>query len=704
MKKSVLAYPLLASMALVSVPVWGQEQASNDENQIVIADMRLPEIIVTGLPASLGDSAYDATEIAMDSSQTVENALRDVPGLQQFRRSDARSANPTSQGVTLRGLGGNASSRALLILDGVPQADPFGGWIAWPGYDALALGSARITRGGGSVTDGQGAISGTIELFSDNVGDLIELGAAYGSRNSVDADLLFGRELGQGQLTISANYARGDGFIPIIEGQRGTVDRPAEYEQAGLAVRFVAPLSDNVELQSNVRAFTDDRERGFAFSENHNDGADASIRLVDRTSDWQWSALAYLQIRNFDVSFGGVADDRNSVSRVFEQFNVPSTGLGARFEVRPPVGDDVELRIGGDWRRTEGTTNENFFFADNDTPRRSRSAGGSTATYGGFIEASVQASDALVLTAGGRIDFWSIDNGFRKEIELINPFPGSVRTDEQFVNRSGSEFTGRGGFAYDATDQVTLRGAAYLGWRLPTLNELFRPFRVGADATAANELLEPERVKGAELGLDWESGIAKLGFTAFYNVLDNAVANVTLNNGPGVFPGVGFVGADGTYSQRQNLEAIESRGIEIDAEFDLGEMADGLTFRAAYSYVDAKVNGIGDAALIDGLRPAQVPRHNASGSIRWEGDNGTGASLSARYIGQQFEDDVNILSLADAFTIDGRMALAVNDRLLVETRVENLLDARVEAAISSNGIIERAFPRTFWIGLRAKIE
>ncbi len=713
-KKWIFTLPLLAPICLTSAPVWGQvlTQKSTPETPSCPDyqghETLAPgcEIIVKGsaLTDPMSDDAYSVVAIELDKSGRVENLLRDLPGLQQFRRSDARSANPTSQGVTLRGLGGNASSRALLILDGVPQADPFGGWVAWPGYDALPLAEAIIHRGGGSGADGQGAIAGTIELFSENVGDLIELGAAYGSRNSVDADLLFGRELGQGQLTISANYARGDGFIPIIEGQRGSVDRSAEYEQAGLAVRFVAPLTDSTELQANVRAFTDDRERGFAFSENHNDGADASIRLVDRISDWQWSALAYVQIRNFDVSFGGVADDRNSVSRVFEQYNVPSTGLGARFEIRPPVGEDIELRIGGDWRRTEGETKENFFFADNDTPRRSRRAGGSTATYGGFVEASVQASDALVLTGGGRVDLWSIDNGFRREIELINPFPGAIRSDEKFANRSGTEFTGRGGFAFDATDALSFRGAAYLGWRLPTLNELFRPFRVGADATAANELLEPERVKGAELGLDWDSGMAKLGITAFYNVLDNAVANVTLATGPGVFPGVGFVAPGASYSQRQNLESIQSRGVEIDAEFDLGALAEGLAFRAGYSYVDATVDGASDAAAIDGLRPAQVPRHNASGTIRWERENGTGASLSARYIGQQFEDDVNLLSLADVFTIDGRMALAVNDRLLVETRVENLLDARVEAAISSNGIIERTFPRTFWIGLRAKIE
>ncbi|MEH6789024.1 TonB-dependent receptor [Parasphingorhabdus sp.] len=700
MKKWIVALPLLAS----NVPAWGQDRSDRRDEAIVFADLRTSEIVVTGLPASLGDEAYKTIDIPMESATRVENILRDVPGLQQFRRSDARSANPTSQGVTLRGLGGNASSRALLILDGVPQADPFGGWVAWPGYDALPLSSARITRGGGSGAEGQGAIAGTIELFSDDVGDLVELGAAYGSRNSVDADLLVGRQLGQGQLTISANYARGDGFIPIIEGQRGAVDRPAAYEQAGLALRFVAPLSENTELQANVRAFTDDRERGFAFSENHNDGADASIRLVDRSSEWQWSALGYVQIRNFDVSFGGVADDRNSVSRVFEQYNVPSTGLGARFEVRPPVGDAIELRIGGDWRRTEGETKENFFFADNDTPRRSRRAGGSTATYGGFVEASVQASDALVLTGGGRVDFWSIDDGFRREIELISPFPGAVRSDDRFANRSGSEFTGRGGLAYDLTEALSLRGAVYLGWRLPTLNELFRPFRVGDDATAANELLEPERVRGAELGLDWESGIASLGVTVFYNQLDNAIANVTLATGPGNFPGVGFVAAGATYSQRQNLEAIRSRGIEIDAEFDLGELTDGLTLRAGYSYVDAEVDGAGAAAPIDGLRPAQVPRHNASGTIDWTAPNGSGASLSARYVGQQFEDDVNRLGLASALTVDGRLALAINDRLLVESRVENLFDARVEASLDSNGIIERAFPRTFWIGLRARIE
>jgi vitamin B12 transporter len=113
------------------------------------------DIVVTGaaLAEPKGDAAYDIVTVDRQrlsgtASNRIEDALRDVAGLQQFRRTDARSANATSQGATLRGLGGNASSRALLVLDGVPQSDPFGGWVTWPAYAPERLERVRVTRGG----------------------------------------------------------------------------------------------------------------------------------------------------------------------------------------------------------------------------------------------------------------------------------------------------------------------------------------------------------------------------------------------------------------------------------------------------------------------------------------------------------------------------------------------------------------------------
>lgn len=664
-------------------------------------------IVIRGAPldAPVGDAAYSITlfsaaSIEAEASGRVENLLRQVPGLTQFRHSDARSANPTSQGVTLRGLGGNASSRALLLLDGVPQADPFGGWVSFPGYDAVPLGSVRVRRGGGSGSEGPGALAGTIELDSAAVNrGRVEGEFFYGSRDSLEGSALVQQQLGEGSLSLSGQYARGDGFIPIVESQRGAVDWPADYEQAGVAARLVAPAGEISELQANLRAFTDERERGFAFSDNENRGADASLRFVSR-GRWAWSALAYVQVREFETSFGSVAADRNSVTQVLDQFQVPSTGLGARFELRPPVGPDAELRVGGDWRRTTGRTRENFFFTAGE-PQRNREAGGETETYGAFVEGSWRLSPVLLLTGGGRIDRWTISDGFRREIELVSPVPGAVRSNDVFPDRDGWEGTGRLGFAWNAGSLFTVRGAGYLGWRLPTLNELYRPFRVGADATAANELLAPERLSGVELGFDYEIYTARLSATVFYNELDDAIANVTLARGPGNFPGVGFVSAAGSFSQRQNLDAVEALGVEVDFAVDVG----AIGVKAAYAYVDSTVRAAAGQPGIEGLRPAQVPDHVASATIGWYPSSGDfSLSASARYVASQFEDDLNVLALDDAFTLDGFAEIAITDDLRLKGRVENLFDARIEAAISGAGEIERARPRTFWLGLQVDLQ
>src|SRR4051794_25426587 len=194
-------------------------------------------IIVTGkaLPGPKAQGAYAVVtlsrrQIEQAPSHELDQLLKDVAGLQLFRRSDARSGHPTSQGVTLRALGGNASSRALLVLDGVPQADPFGGWVNWPAYDPANLSEIRVVRGGGSVADGPGALAGTIEMSSR-----ADQGASGevegGSRDSLEARGRLGVAVGSGVVSLSARGERSDGFVPITEGTRGPVDERAPYHE-----------------------------------------------------------------------------------------------------------------------------------------------------------------------------------------------------------------------------------------------------------------------------------------------------------------------------------------------------------------------------------------------------------------------------------------------------------------------------------------
>lgn len=663
---------------------------------LATAPAATPDIVVTGrgLAPAAGEEVFDTFVVDRErltgsASGRLEEVLRDVPGFQLFRRSDARSANPTSQGATLRALGGNASSRILLLLDGVPQTDPFGGWISWPAYHPERLGEARVTRGGGSGVQGPGALAGTIALSSATPTELrgVQGRVAYGSRDGLDAFAGLGRDLGTGFVAISGAWQRGDGFIPISEAQRGAADRPSPYEQMSLAVRGVAPLGDGVELQASGLVFSDRRERGTAFSAIRTRGADASLRLVGR----RWSALGYVQTRDFYNSFASVGPGRAAASRASEQFSVPATGVGARLEARPRIAPGVELRLGGDGRLTDGETRELFAFVAG-SGTRGRVAGGRTATLGGFAEAA-WTSDLVTLTAGGRIDRWTVSNGRLEERVLAT---GAVLTDTAFRDRSGWEPTGRAGIAWRRSEALTFRAAAYLGWRLPTLNELYRPFRVGVDATAANAELSPERLQGLEAGLDWRPARgASVGFTAFANRLEGAIANVTLGRGPGAFPGVGFVAVGGDYRRRDNLDAIAARGIELEGRYAAGDW----TVSGGWSWSDARVRAIGSAAALDGLRPAQTPRHNVSSTVAW-GRNGIRAALTARYASRQFEDDLNRQSLPGAFTLDAAGLVPLGRRLAIEIRAENLTGSRILAAISGDGIEERGTPRTLWLGLR----
>jgi outer membrane receptor protein involved in Fe transport len=230
---------------------------------------------------------------------------------------------------------------------------------------------------------------------------------------------------------------------------------------------------------------------------------------------------------------------------------------------------------------------------------------------------------------------------------------------------------------------------------MPTLNELFRPFRAGQDATAANALLKPERLAGLEAGARYMTPALDLSLTAFANRLRDSIANVTLGEGPGVFPGVGFVPAGGEYRQRQNLDRIDVRGIEASAELRRGPWS----ARLGASLTNAEIDADGAAAQLDGLRPAQTPNLALTAGVGWE-RNGHSVAVLLRHVGAQYEDDLNERSLPAATTVDAFAALPLGSKFQLVARAENLFDARVVAGISGDGAIERATPRTLWLGVR----
>lgn len=637
-----------------------------------------PEIVVTGrgLEETPATPAYAVQRIGRErieasSSGRIEEVLSSVAGFQQFRRSDSRSANPSAQGVTLRALGGNATSRALVLLDGVPLADPMFGYIPFSAIAPERLGAIRVTRGGGSGAFGAGAVAGTIELDS---ADADQLGLFAGSalandRGETELSASLAPRLGQGFAVASLRWDRGQGFWTTPESQRMPASVRARYGSWSAALRGVAPLSAEVELQASLRAFEDRRTLRFAGADSSSTGQDASLRLVGR-GDWQFDALAYVQLRDFS----NIVISSSNFTKTLDQRRTPSTGVGGKIELRPPVGGHV-LRFGVDWRLAEGELQEEAYNPAGLVTARRR-AGGRNTDIGVFLEDDWSLGP-VVLTGGVRADRWSVRDGFFQEV-------AATTTDTRFPNRAGWAASFRGGAVWRVTPQLALRAAGYSGIRLPTLNELYRPFVVFPVSTRANAALRNEEILGFEGGIDWTpSPDASLSLTAFDNRVRNAVANVTIAL---------------NQRERRNVDAIHARGIELAGALRLGRWSlDG-----SLALTDAWVEASGTSASLDGLRPAQTPRIAASATLAWRPRDGWLISATLRHVGAQFEDDLQADILPAATTLDLFAEVPVDPRFSLILRAENLTDTDV---ITRNqaGSLDLGAPRTVWAGVRVKL-
>ena len=640
-------------------------------------------IVVTGrgLRDTPATPAYGVQEITRDrlnssSSGRIEDVLSSAAGFQQFRRSDSRSSNPSAQGVTLRSLGGNATSRTLVMLDGVPMADPMFGYIPLSAIAPERLASVRVTRGGGAGAFGAGAVAGSIELTSADADTLGLFSGAVLASDRAETELsgTLAPKLGKGFAVISGRWDRGQGFWTAPSNQRVPASVRARYDSWSASARLVEPLGGDAELQLRGLAFEDNRTLRFAGADNGSRGQDASLRLVGRGA-WQFDALAYVQKRDFN----NIVISSTSFRKTLDQRRTPSTGIGGKLELRPPLGDAHVVRLGADWRIADAILEEDAYNPAGAITARRR-AGGTNSDVGLFLEDDWTLG-SLVLTAGVRADRWTVRDGFFNEVDATGTPTANTAT---FPNRSGWDTSLRGGAVWRAGHGLSLRGAVYSGLRLPTLNELYRPFTVFPVTTRANAALRNEELLGFEGGLDFRpTDAVSLSLTAFDNRVKHAVANVTIGT---------------NLRERRNVDAVHTQGVELSATLHFGQIG----FDGSLALTDAEVEASGLSAALDGKRPAQTPKLAASGTLSWKPREHWLLAMTLRHTGMQFEDDLESDRLPAATTLDAYAEVPLAGPFSLVLRGENLTD---EAVVTRNqaGSIDLGAPRTLWAGVKVRL-
>jgi outer membrane receptor protein involved in Fe transport len=600
------------------------------------------------VPASINVLTDETIE--QSPALMADDVLRQVPTFSLFRRTSSLVAQPTTQGVSLRGIGPSGQSRTLVLLDGIPFNDPFGGWVYWSRVPLASVDRVEITEGSSSNLYGNIAMGGVINIITSRpTRRTLELKPQYGSKSSPKFDFFGSDQWHRVGVAVEGSFLNTDGFPIVAERERGPIDNNANVEYRNVTGKVEYAPSDGIQVFGRAGYFTEDRNNGKVGEVNDTQWTTASggirARLGDQ-SDLQANLFIDRSRAHFNfLAVTNPATTRNIVRLATDQ-NVPTNGVGGMAQWTRSFGRANVFSAGADMRWVDGDSEEDGYVATTPpvivgvvqaaTLSVRRISGGSQQTAGAFLQDIYTPNSKIVLTLSARVDHWKNYDGHNLETSAITGLP-TANNRPSLPDKSDTVVSPHLGALLHATDRVTVWGAFNSGFRAPTLTELYRQFSVGAVTTRPNDQLGPERLLGGELGLNVapaKNTTARL--TWFDNRIENPVTNVTLS---------------ATLAQKQNLGKTRVHGLQTDVEYRIGT---SWRVAGAYVYDIAKVTdgGVANAALV-GKYIAQVPKHRGSFQASYSSARLATVAVSIQFVGLQYNDDQNVnfiptQTLADA--------------------------------------------------------
>lgn len=642
----------------------------------IVLQLQLERVVVTAYRSPL-DTLDSPASTRIVSQQQLQDAatpaldgkLRQVPGLELFRRTSSLEANPTSQGISLRGLGSTAASRTLVVSDDVPLNDPYGGWIHWEEMPELAVRSVEVVRGGASDLYGSSAIGGVINILPVKPEqNLFALTTGYGSESTTANSLLGSLKRGPWGGLIAGGILGTDGYTLVAPDLRGPIDQNNNVHSQNGLVDLERTIRNSGRIFLHGSGFNEARDNGTPLQKN-------GTRLWRYSTGVDWSQLVlrfYGSTEHYRQTFSSIGPNRASetLTRYAED---PADELGAAAHWRQPVGAKVVILAGADTHDVRASDNEVLFTGAGgfqNTAARQRQTG----VYGEALATPAK----WTLSASGRVDHFS---NFDAE-------QWTQRGATTFPSFSETVFDPRLGISRRITTNIALNASGFRAYRAPTENELYRTGQVGQQTTLPNPNLRSERATGWETGFQanvprWQS---MLRMSYFWTRVNRPITALTLLTTP-----------TSTLLMRENLGQIESRGVSIDYEAHPFSWASII---GGYQYAGATVTSYKQQPQLVGNWIPQVARNMATTQVRLNNARIGVLSVQARISGRQFDDDANNYLLHSYFRLDAYASHEFGRHVEFFAAGENLLDRSIE--VGKTPILTLGTPQVARFGLRLR--
>ncbi len=594
---------------------------------------------------------------------TLDERLRQHAGFELFRRSSSWVANPTSEGISLRGLGSTAASRTLVLSDLVPLNDGFGGWIHWNEQPPESIDAVTLASGGGSDLYGSSAVGGVIDIVPSRPGPMLaSVGIAGASEDTTNYSGRTDLQRGHNGVLIAGQGFRTAGYTVVAPAIRGKVDVPSNvhYQNGRFELARTLPKEGRAWLIGNL--LNEDHGNGTPIQTN-------GTRLWRYIAGDDWKAgshadgrvRGYVSDEGYRQSFSSINAARSienltRLQRVRTQEFGVSTDAAYHFE-------HVALIAGGDLRDLRATDFETPYSAGSPTGIQDTSA--RQRFYGGFGELVAERrgwSGALSLRG---------DEAENLDTNAIVQSAAKAPTLTHTPDRHEAVLSPRLGVSKQLPASFELHASVFRAFRTPTMNELYRTGQVGQQTTLANSALLSERATGVEGGVHWASprSLAALQATYFWTEINRPVSTV-FQSGT----------ATSTTLLRENLGQIQSQGAALGAQLQPGH---GFSLDVGYQYAHAVVTAFQAQPALVGLRIPQVPRHTATGQLRYQHGPGS-LTLAARQSGRAFDDSANTFQLHTFFVLDAYAEYRVHTHISAYLSFQNLLNRSIETARTPN--------------------
>jgi len=648
--------------------------------QIVLRPVNFADsVVVTAtrgaerLPSAASSTVLTSAELSNMAAGALDDALRSTPGFTLFRRSSSRVANPTTQGVTLRGVSGSGSSRTLVLADGVPLNDPFGSWVYWNRIPLAAVDRVEVVRGATGDLYGAGALGGVIQLLTVQPSRTRARATIDGgSHNTFRGSLFAAAEKNGWNGSGAYEGVRTDGVFVLAPEVRGAVDTRADSDyRTGFAT--VGKRGNDWHVNARGALYSEDRGNGTVVQVNTTDWQQLSLDVGAFVGGGVFEIHGVGSSQDYYQTFSAVAAGTPAVPRpterlTFEQF-IDTSHRGVNAQWTRPI-NKLTMIVGADFRHTHAIQDEFRYALVNGVNTRNGPflSGGTENVAAAYARANVAVTDAFTLEFGARADSWKSEPEDRslpsKDVSYVSPRAAmSVRS---------------GRFQFQAS--------GYYANRTPTLNELHRRFAVGNQTTLANPELDPETLAGVEGGVLTQFARASIRATAFFNNLDGAIANVTLSQSPTAI-----------VRQRQNSDTIRATGVEIELD---SRFSNSLSASAQVVFTSSHFRGsVATPAIADNYVP-QVPKVQGGVALTWFDPRWFTAATQIRFSGEQFDDDLNTEAfILGAYAVwDATVSRAIVRGLNGFLAVENILDQEYDTARTPLRSI--GWPRTVRVGAR----